>query len=635
MSIVMAEAAIPGVTDTYLAELEAARRQAVARMARLTGEVRYPTRVADFDGVKARVVSVLNHEQVAAGRAVTTYLAGVLDHYGIPSDGIRVPVGYLGVDARGRYWTRLTGITARGVATSRDADRMDRVLGGLHQTAGSEAHRLARSVVRDICTYDDRFLGWRRVAEPGACAFCRMLASRGAVYTAVSVEATEAGKKYHYHCRCHAEAVPDEAKRRARARDMPGGRGRMGTRNPLGPRGEMDDEVLDLMSRLRSRGRVVEAAQSDAVIDARIMPIRPDVRGVAGEGWDEVEDYVDHMIRRTSPSVTDAERARAVDLAEAEARDWHAAVIDAQEEVARLREAIAHAEDIIDAQRSQWRAYGYRGPRLTARMRQDGIVQSQRANIATDAARLRDAEHVLAGNRQYLARAEERVGIAREHGIRPGLLDTWELHAQTSRTWVKGPVTVTVKNTSTVSMRARQELFEAIDEVLDRMPEWRRYTTEGVPRHFTFEVDGRSEARGAGGFAVLGGDYVNVSESSLALGHRPPVWIDQTERWGYEVEREHGWIRTVVAHELGHSTDVIGAEQDAARQALFDRMMADPVLRQASSTYGVTDWYEMYAEGFKMWIYGDRDNPMVRLLAEQFGWGTPRNRYTGPWLERP
>lgn len=40
---------------------------------------------------------------------------------------------------------------------------------------------------------------YARVPEPGACAFCLMLASRGAVYTKATVGAVH---KYHDHCRC-------------------------------------------------------------------------------------------------------------------------------------------------------------------------------------------------------------------------------------------------------------------------------------------------------------------------------------------------------------------------------------------------------------------------------------------------
>lgn len=52
-----------------------------------------------------------------------------------------------------------------------------------------------------------------RVPRPGACAFCLMLASRGAVYTKDTVLRTttrarsRAGQSYHDHCHCQAQEV--------------------------------------------------------------------------------------------------------------------------------------------------------------------------------------------------------------------------------------------------------------------------------------------------------------------------------------------------------------------------------------------------------------------------------------------
>lgn len=44
--------------------------------------------------------------------------------------------------------------------------------------------------------------GYARIPEPGACPFCLMLASRGAVYTKDTVLHTSSLHKYHDHCRC-------------------------------------------------------------------------------------------------------------------------------------------------------------------------------------------------------------------------------------------------------------------------------------------------------------------------------------------------------------------------------------------------------------------------------------------------
>ena len=44
--------------------------------------------------------------------------------------------------------------------------------------------------------------GYARVPEPGACSFCLMLASRGAVYSRESVLKAKNKPRYHDHCRC-------------------------------------------------------------------------------------------------------------------------------------------------------------------------------------------------------------------------------------------------------------------------------------------------------------------------------------------------------------------------------------------------------------------------------------------------
>lgn len=55
---------------------------------------------------------------------------------------------------------------------------------------------------------DGTFNQWRRVPLPGACDFCLMLATRGAVYSTrrVALYATD-GRRYHSFCRCRAQLV--------------------------------------------------------------------------------------------------------------------------------------------------------------------------------------------------------------------------------------------------------------------------------------------------------------------------------------------------------------------------------------------------------------------------------------------
>lgn len=49
---------------------------------------------------------------------------------------------------------------------------------------------------------DPASIGWRRIARPGACRFCRMLADRGAVYKRDTARFAS-----HNHCHCTCEPV--------------------------------------------------------------------------------------------------------------------------------------------------------------------------------------------------------------------------------------------------------------------------------------------------------------------------------------------------------------------------------------------------------------------------------------------
>jgi hypothetical protein len=72
-----------------------------------------------------------------------------------------------------------------------------------HKVMGGSRDTLARRIEGD-----DRALGFQRSARGKCCAFCGVLASRGAVYKnrGAAVRAAN-GKAYHDHCRCTPQPV--------------------------------------------------------------------------------------------------------------------------------------------------------------------------------------------------------------------------------------------------------------------------------------------------------------------------------------------------------------------------------------------------------------------------------------------
>jgi hypothetical protein len=86
-----------------------------------------------------------------------------------------------------------------------------------------------RNTVIDNAERDRKAKGWARIPEPGACSFCLMLATRGAVYRSEA----SGGFKTHDNCRCHVEPVfnayePSAAVRQAQALWASSTRGKSG-----------------------------------------------------------------------------------------------------------------------------------------------------------------------------------------------------------------------------------------------------------------------------------------------------------------------------------------------------------------------------------------------------------------------
>ena len=76
------------------------------------------------------------------------------------------------------------------------------VLGRVLPFVSQEVVRPSRDTITSNLVSDDAAKGWQRVTSGGACRFCRMLASRGAVYR------SESTGRFASHPGCHCAARP-------------------------------------------------------------------------------------------------------------------------------------------------------------------------------------------------------------------------------------------------------------------------------------------------------------------------------------------------------------------------------------------------------------------------------------------
>lgn len=95
------------------------------------------------------------------------------------------------------------------IAAGADTDEAIRAMATRMAGVADEAVRDGdRDVVEQTALRGRGVVGWRRRLGAGACGWCAMLASRGAVYVSKQrATASKRGTRYHPHCRCWAEPL--------------------------------------------------------------------------------------------------------------------------------------------------------------------------------------------------------------------------------------------------------------------------------------------------------------------------------------------------------------------------------------------------------------------------------------------
>lgn len=100
---------------------------------------------------------------------------------------------------------RVTSVVAVKKASTAGLTQKQAMDSAFVQSSGAVTRLIldaGRNTIRASLATDGKARGWARVTSGGACSFCRMLAGRGAVYSANTADFHS-----HDHCGCTAEPV--------------------------------------------------------------------------------------------------------------------------------------------------------------------------------------------------------------------------------------------------------------------------------------------------------------------------------------------------------------------------------------------------------------------------------------------
>lgn len=204
------------LTDAYNTTLEIATRSAALQVRRRMRGITVETFAVTYPEAAQQIALAIRNSQDAAVTASAWYLAETVrttTAFAPPIDPIPDLVGTTGAGMSvERYLARTPEIINVRVANGMEAEAAlamsQRAIMGF---ATSEAFRVARTAVAQTTIGSEAFTGWQRIPEPGACAFCRSLASRGGVYKSrETAQVTSKALSYHKRCRCRAVPVTSQ-----------------------------------------------------------------------------------------------------------------------------------------------------------------------------------------------------------------------------------------------------------------------------------------------------------------------------------------------------------------------------------------------------------------------------------------
>lgn len=213
----------PQTVAVFETRLERQRRLAGLRLDALVMAITDMNDDAGWQRLNALGLATITGAQADAIDTVDEYLIGTLADNRVPGNDVQVPIrpGVLQSGqsvARFLFATR-DSVGARMNAGAKFPEALNASRNVVVGTGASEPHRIGRQGSYLTGATDSRFSRWQRVTVGDTCAWCRMAASRGAVYYTKSSAQSVTPAKGHPHCDCRmVEIVGEDAIAESRAR---------------------------------------------------------------------------------------------------------------------------------------------------------------------------------------------------------------------------------------------------------------------------------------------------------------------------------------------------------------------------------------------------------------------------------
>lgn len=518
------------------------------------------------------------------------------------------PTPWTGQQVRAAYAERLTRVAdwlTQQQTAGRDPDELLVWAKYWQQAvAGSDVHQVARDATIAVAGNNPVIGRVERIAEPGACAWCRTMASRGAVYYSEAT-ALSAG---HTHCRCEIATVTNpDAIAQSRAAGAEAWRAsELSNRSNPFARGKGSAPARPDPDLFKPGARTVER---EAAIQAQITSYEQTVPGLR-------------------QAVTDGDETRRKALAWQEAK-----LAELRTELDELRAVLYPPPTPAPAATA---AKAAKAAKAAATAPKHDFIEQ--AGDWRDSALLREefasygslADSFYARDRYFFDEANDLVVvIRRDRKFSQANLEAFLEHAR-----------------------------EAADKGRANMP-----LVNGKPRRIYFEFNGRARGR-TNASTHLGGNRINVNFTQLAKSNAKNAAKKADEAklpwWSVSTTADKPVMRTLV-HEMGHNADLARIPGDPGwtrynmRKAhLFDRWRYAGVDDQATrgqitklhtstkvdangfsllqkvtdgpTLYARSDQEEMFAEAYAFWHTHDLDSlsaltrSWVEDFAKEFGW---------------